>query len=82
MHVSFLRSAKKDLLKLDKNIASHIIQKIEHLPNEPFGPGTKKLVGNELYRIRFGNYRIVYTVDLAAHEITIVRIAHRKDVYR
>ena len=82
MNISFVRSAEKELLKLDKNLAKRILDKIQLLNNDPYGQNSQKLGGGKGYRIRIGDYRVVYTVDKTAKEIAIVRIRHRRDVYR
>ena len=56
--------------------------KIQHLASEPRPAGTDKLSGQEKYRLRQGNYRVLYSVDDARLAVTIVKIGHRRDVYR
>ena len=82
MNISFARSAERELLKLDKNLAKRILDKIGLLANDPFGQSSQKLGGGKGYRIRIGDYRVVYTVDKTAKEITIIKVRHRRDVYR
>lgn len=82
MKLYFVKSAEKELLKLDKNLAKRILDKIHLLSNDPYGQNSQKLGGGKGYRIRIGDYRVVYTVDKSAKEITVVRIRHRRDVYR
>jgi mRNA interferase RelE/StbE len=80
--IFFVKSAEKELLKLDKNLAKRILDKIGQLRYSPFGQNSQKLGGGKGYRVRIGDYRVVYTVDKTAKEITIVRVSHRRDVYR
>jgi mRNA interferase RelE/StbE len=69
------RIPNKDLVRIDKTIQSLALQ------SQPVG--VKKLVGEEnLYRMRQGDYRIVYTVDHKAGVVNILGVRHRKDVYR
>ena len=82
MNISFARSAERELLKLDKNLAKRILDRIGLLGNDPFGQNSQKLGVGKGYRIRIGDYRVVYTVDKTAKEIIIVKIRHRRDVYR
>ena len=82
MNISFARSAEKELLKLDKNLAKRILDKIGLLGSDPFGQNSQKLGGGKGYRIRIGDYRVVYTVDKSTKTVTIIRIRHRRDVYR
>ena len=76
-------SAAKELRKIDRQTIPRIVAAVEQLANEPFPVGAKKLQGTEsIYRIRVGDYRIVYEVDAAEVVIIIVRVRHRKEVYR
>jgi mRNA interferase RelE/StbE len=60
-----------------------IITKIEELKQNPFPENSKKMLGTEnLYRLRKGNYRILYSIYKTYLVIEIVKIGHRKDVYR
>jgi mRNA interferase RelE/StbE len=76
-------STKKDLRKLPRQELPRIIAAAEALANDPYPQGSEKLSGAQhTYRIRIGDYRLVYEV-IAAHEIVEVqRVRHRKDVYR
>ena len=76
-------SVQQDLRRLPKKIVSNVWTRIEKLKEEPFPHGVTKLEGAEkLYRIRVGDYRIVYQVDTDAQQITIHFVRHRRDVYR
>ena len=76
-------SAAKELRKIDRQVIPRIMAAVEQLACEPYPPGAKKLQGTESsYRIRVGDYRIVYEVDAAEVVIIIVRVRHRKEVYR
>ncbi|HRQ41493.1 MAG TPA: type II toxin-antitoxin system RelE/ParE family toxin [Chloroflexota bacterium] len=60
-----------------------IITAVDALSENPFPPGCRKLVGSEqTWRIRIGNYRVIYNVFSTILVIEIVRVAHRKDAYR
>lgn len=82
MKVIFSHSSEKELLKLNRPLAQKILLKTAELGNDPFGQGAKKLEGGKGYRIRVGDYRVVYTIDHFSKTITIIRVKHRKDVYR
>ena len=56
--------------------------KLQHLASERRPAGTEKLSGQEKYRLRQGNYRVLYSVDDVQLAVTIVKIGHRRDVYR
>jgi len=81
--VVFARSARKELQALDRTVATRILKRIEALRLEPRRSGCKKLEGtDDLWRIRIGDWRVVYSVDdgRALVEISVVR--HRRDAYR
>ena len=60
----------------------HIVERIRALGTDPRPPGCRKLSGAEKYRLRSGDYRIVYGIDDGQQIVTIVKIGHRRDVYR
>jgi mRNA interferase RelE/StbE len=64
--------------KLRQNLAEHI----QVLADNPRPPGCKKLSSKDQYRIRRGAYRVVYSVDDERRTVLVVKIGHRKDVYR
>ena len=59
-----------------------IASKIQQLASKPRPTGTEKLSGQEKYRLRQGDYRVLYSVDDAQLAVVIVKIGHRRDVYR
>jgi mRNA interferase RelE/StbE len=76
-------SAAKELEKLPRQIISKVVVAIQELADTPFPQGVKKLIGFEhTYRIRVGDYRIVYEIYETKLIIEVIRIRHRKDVYR
>jgi mRNA interferase RelE/StbE len=78
------KSAEKDLNKLSGEIIRRIVKVIDKLASEPRPPGVKKLKESDedLYRVRTGDYRIVYAITDEIKIINIRRIGHRKDIYR
>lgn len=81
--VELTRSAEKDLRRIDRSQTSTLYTALEGLEQEPRPPGTKKLAGSErTYRIRVGSYRVVYEIEDDVLVVLVIRIAHRKDVYR
>lgn len=81
--IQFKRSAQKDLRKLETVLIKRFLNAVESLAIDPTPRNSKKLKGVEnVYRIRVGNYRIVYDVDEIHNMITIYYIRHRDDVYR
>jgi len=82
MKILFVKSAEKELYGLNKNLGQRIFQKISLLTNDPYGQNSQKLEGNKGYRIRVGDYRVVYTIDKENHTILIIKIGHRREIYR
>lgn len=80
--IELSRSALKTLKKMPQNISARIFHKIELLATDPRPAGTKKLVGSDSYRIRVGDYRVVYNIHDGRLTILIVEVGHRKDIYR
>jgi mRNA interferase RelE/StbE len=76
------RSAVKELEALPAKDRRRIVPRIEGLASEPRPHGCEKLSGLEQYRVRQGDYRVVYGVDDEARVVIVVKIGHRRDVYR
>ena len=74
--------AERDLDRLPIGVARRIWQKLLALEEEPRPPGAFKLEGSDGFRIRVGDYRIVYLIDDRAQVVDVVRVAHRREVYR
>ena len=76
-------SARKELRKLPKATIARIVTLIESLAKNPVPPGVKKLAGtSHTYRIRTGNYRVVFNVEKDILVVEVVRVGHRKEIYR
>ncbi len=75
------RSAAKELESVATKDRRRIVDRIQALATEPRPPGIEKLSGAEKYRVRQGDYRILYTIDDAARTVIVVKIWHRRDVY-
>lgn len=80
--IFFRRSVFKDLAKIPKNELRRIIKKIEKLGHDPRPQGCEKISGQERFRIRQGNYRIIFSVQDDELTIWIVKIGHRRKIYR
>ena len=82
--VIFTRKAAKDIRQLNKPDIARIVEKAESLGDDPHPPGSKKLSGiqKEFWRIRIGQYRIIYCVEEEVKVVNITKVGHRKDVYR
>lgn len=77
------KSTSKDLRRIPRQAVSRIIAEVEKLAEEPLPRGSEKLSGSErTYRIRVGDYRVVYELLRNAKIVEIQRVRHRKDVYR
>ena len=80
--VAFTSSAAKELSKLPGKLIARIVPKAEALASNPRPPGCTKLqAGDREWRIRVGDYRVVYTIDDARLKVEITRIRHRREVY-
>jgi len=80
--LSFKKSVTKDLRNIPKQDIAKILHRIESLITNPIPEGSEKLSGQHRYRIRQGNYRILYEIEDLMLCITVVKIGHRRDVYR
>jgi mRNA interferase RelE/StbE len=75
-------SARREFEKLSDSLIARLLPKLEALATEPRPSGCKKLRGyKDLWRIRVGDYRVVYIVNDAGKLVSITRIAHRQEVY-
>jgi mRNA interferase RelE/StbE len=81
-NVLIKRSAAKELERLPEKIRRQVISRISTLAAQPRPIGCEKLTGEDLYRIRLGDYRIVYSILDTELIVHIIRIANRRDVYR
>ena len=81
--VEFRPSAEKSLDKLDGRSRARILRRIIALAVDPHPPGVKALTGEHgLWRIRIGDYRVVFEINDTKLLVLVVRVAHRGDVYR
>ena len=77
------RSVEKDLGKLSQDALARISERIATLAKNPFSYQVRKLEGTDtLYRVRVGDYRIIYSVDLKQRLVIVQTVRHRKDAYR
>lgn len=81
--LSISSSAEKKLKKIPKKDLVKVIEKIQSLSINPLPEGCRKLSGEEnVYRVRQGNYRIIYEIENKKLIILVLKIGHRKDVYK
>jgi len=81
--IEWKRSAEKELSKLPVPIIPRIVQLVGQLSEDPYPVGSRKLAGSEhTYRIRVSDYRVIDTVEKSILRIEIIRVGHRREVYR
>ena len=81
--ISLASSAERDLRKVDHQVVSRITAAIDILADEPRPKGCRKLAGSlHTYRIRVGDYRVIYSIDDGLREVVVQRVRHRKDAYQ
>jgi mRNA interferase RelE/StbE len=82
--VRILRSAAKEIERVStKKQRQAIVKRIAGLADDPRGPGCEKLAGYaDRYRVRQGNFRVIYSIEDEVLTVWVVRVGHRKDVYR
>lgn len=81
-YVAVASSAEKELKKLSGQLIARIVPRLESLASNPRPPGCKKLRGGDgEWRIRVGDWRVVYTIDDAELQVEVTRIRHRSEVY-
>ena len=80
--IFFKDSVRKDLAAIPKNDLQRIIERIGNLAENPRPLGCEKLSGQEKYRLRQGNYRIIYSIEDNQLIVWVVKVGHRREVYR
>ena len=80
--VRIIRAAEKEMNRLPRAIHARISRKTLSLEDNPRPRGAKKLSGREEYRLRVGDYRLLYTINDQALVVSIVAVGHRGEVYR
>ena len=76
------KSAERELRKVPKEDMRRIADRVRELTQNPRPAGNEKLSGQDRYRIRQGDYRIVYAVDDERRVVEVIKIGHRREVYR
>lgn len=81
--IQFTSAARRQLISLPRQLVARVDSAIQRLAEDPRPNGAEKLKGGQnLYRIRVGDYRVVYTIEDARLLIVVIRIGNRRDVYR
>lgn len=78
----FRKTVAKELRKVPKSDLQRILTRIDGLASEPRPADAEKLTGNDLYRVRQGQYRIIYEIADQRLVVTVVKVGHRREVYR
>jgi mRNA interferase RelE/StbE len=78
----FKKSVQKDFDAIPKKDLKRILNRIRSLAENPRPPGCEKLTGHERYRLRQGRYRIVYSIQDDVLTVWVVKVGHRKHIYR
>ncbi len=80
--ITFRKSASKQIRLLPKTVITKITSAIDELADEPCPANCKKLKGIDgTYRIRIGDYRVLYTIDDNIVTVEVIKVGHRKDIY-
>lgn len=82
MKLLVTKKAEKELDKLPDSVAKNISEKIFLLSKNPFPVNSKKLSGQNNYRMRVGSYRVIYSLNPKTKTVTVLRVADRKTIYR
>ena len=80
--VFFKKSVEKDFKTIPKKELLRVLSKIESLQDNPRPVGSQKLTGKERYRLRQGRYRIVYSIQDYELTVWVVKVGHRKEIYK
>ena len=80
--IFFKRSVEKDFESIPQENLKRILDRIKMLAEDPRPTGCEKLTGQERYRVRQGRYRIIYSIQDNELTVWVVKVSHRKDVYR
>ena len=80
--IYFKKSVEKDFKVIPKKDLKRILEGIEALAEEPRPPGCEKLSGQQRYRLRQGRYRILYSIQDDELTVWVVKVAHRRNIYR
>lgn len=82
MNLFITKRGQKELDDIPDTLAKNITRHIRMLSTDPHPLNSKKLQGQENYHLRVGSFRVIYTIDTKAKEVTVLRVADRKTIYR
>ncbi len=75
-------AAERQIRKLEPAVRKRLFQKIETLESNPRQSGVEKLTGSDFYRLRVGDYRIIYEIEDRITRVLIVKVGNRKEIYK
>jgi len=78
----FTRSARRELEHLPRQVVELLKPRLDGLMHRPRPRGCQKLSGTDFYRIRQGDYRVLYAIDGSERRVEVIKIGHRREVYR
>lgn len=76
------KSVQKDLNRLPDDVARRILERLAGLETDPRPPDVKKLKGRDAWRIRVGDYRVIYEINDRALQVIVITLGNRRDIYR
>ncbi|MDX2224976.1 MAG: type II toxin-antitoxin system RelE/ParE family toxin [Rhodospirillaceae bacterium] len=80
--LAYSKIAEREIKRLDSTILRRVINAIEQLQTDPRPRGCKKLVGREEWRIKVGDWRVIYRIEDHVLIVTVIRVSHRSDAYK
>jgi mRNA interferase RelE/StbE len=80
--LAFKPSAEKELRNLPRDVIARIVPAVRNLALDPRPNGCLKLSGSQSWRLRIGDFRVIYDIDDASRKVDVLHIGHRRDVYR
>lgn len=80
--LTFRKSVAKDLRAIPKKDVARILRRIDRLGEDPRGPGCEKVSGSEYYRVRQGDYRIIYGIHDDVLVVVVIKVGHRRVIFR
>jgi len=80
--VIILKSVRKELDRLPDDVASRILVRLAGLETNPRPPDVKKLKGRDAWRIRVGDYRVIYEIHDRVLQVIVITVGHRREIYR
>ena len=81
-HVQLSKAVQRSIKRLAPTVRQRVRSTIDALAQQPRPPGAQKMAGSDRWRVRVGNYRIVYHIEDDRLIVTVVRVGHRREVYR